>query len=402
MDSKPQSDASAADGDVDVLDLFLMLARHPGMVLGFPLAAVVVGMVLAFSLPGIFVSTARILPPQQSSLFTTALAGQITGGLSALAGTALGLKSPSDLYVGMLRGNTIADSIIARFNLKELYGETTLVKTRDELESNVSISASKDGIISIEFEDRDPNRAAAIANAYVEELDKLLQGIAVTDAAYRRRFFERHLALAKEKLSDAEVELRKTQERTGLIEPDSQGRAIIESIAQLRAQIALKEMQLSSVQQFATQKHPEYVRQQEELRELRAQLVKLEKSSIRGEGDVFIPTGKVPEAALEYLRGLRNVKYQEALYELLSKQFELAVAEEAKDVAVIQMIDRATADDYAVKPARALIVIGLALVAFLAGAGIAILWEAWNRGMSSPERVQRMLELKRLLRLPRG
>jgi uncharacterized protein involved in exopolysaccharide biosynthesis len=294
----------------------------------------------------------------------------------------------------MLKSRTVADNIIARFDLQRLYDQETMVETRKEFASNSSITTGKDGLINIEFDDEDPKRAAAVANAYVEELDKLTQSLAVTEAAQRRLFFERQLKQAKDDLSNAEVALKVTQEQTGLIKLDDQGRAIIEAVAALRGQISAKEVELRAMRTFTTEHNPDYVRVRQQLAGLRAELTKLERAQIGGGGDILLPTGQVPAAGLEYVRKFRDVKYQEAIFELLAKQFEAAKIDEAKEAAIIQVVDQAIAPDRKSKPKRALIVIGVTLAAGF----LAFIWafarEARERASRDPVQAARFAALR--------
>jgi uncharacterized protein involved in exopolysaccharide biosynthesis len=329
------------------------------------------------------------------------LLGQL-GGLAGLAGNSFGIKNPNDLYVGMLKSRTVADNIIARFELQKLYDRETMVETRNKLENNRNVTAGKDGLITIEIDDEDPKRAAAVANAFVEELDKLTQSLAITEASQRRVFFERQLQGAKEELGKAEVALKMTQEKTGLIKLDDQGRAIIDAVATLRGQIAAKEVELRAMRTFTTDKNPDYIRAQQQLAGLRTELTKLERAQISGGGDILLPTGKVPEAGLEYLRKFRDVKYNETIFELLAKQFEAAKIDEAKEAAIIQVVDQAVPPDRKSKPRRAYIVAISALV----GLFVATLWafarEALAHARENPADGARLTALRRYLTLGRS
>jgi uncharacterized protein involved in exopolysaccharide biosynthesis len=382
------------EDEISLLDLLIVLAKHKKMIVGVTFSAALIAIVVSLLLPNIYTGTAKVLPPQQSQSTAAMLLGQL-GGLAGLAGGSVGIKNPNDLYVGMLKSRTVADSIIVRFDLQKLYGLQTMVETRKEFANNSGITAGRDGLITIEFDDEDPKRAAAIANAYVEELDNLTQALAVTEAAQRRLFFERQLRQAKEELSKAEVALKVTQEQTGLIKLDDQGRAIIEAVAALRGQIAAKEVELRAMRTFTTENNPDYVRVQQQLAGLRGELTKLERAQVSGGGDILLPTGKVPEAGLEYLRKYRDVKYQETIFELLAKQFEAAKIDEAKEAAIIQVVDQAIPPDRKSKPKRALIVTGFALIASI----LAILWsfvrEARERAIKDPLQAARFAALRK-------
>jgi tyrosine-protein kinase Etk/Wzc len=342
-------------------------------------------------MPNIYMATARILPPQQSHSTAAVLLGQLAG--LAPTGSIPGLKNPSDLYVGLLKSRTVADRLIERFELKEYFEEDTLLETRLALARVTSISSGKDGIISINVEDELPTRAAALANAYIEELEVLNGSLALTEASQRRLFFEKQLNQAKDSLASSEIELKRTQEQTGLIKLDDQGRAIIEAVAALRAQVAAKEVQIGAMKSFATENNPDLARTQRELSGLQAQLRKMERDKLSGDGDILVPTGRVPEAGLEYIRKFRDVKYNETLFELVAKQYELARLDEAKDTSLIQVVDKAVAPDKKSRPKRALI---CAIVTILAGF-LAILW-AYQReahAQGGADRLRRVALLKR-------
>jgi tyrosine-protein kinase Etk/Wzc len=365
--------------DFHLLDLLVVLARRRYFVLAMAGLCGIAGLIAALVMSPTYSSTARILPPQQQqSSGMAAMLGQL-GGLAGAAGGLASLKSPGDMYVGMLESRTLADRLIGRFKLQERYGKSTMDDTRRLLSEHSDIaSGKKDGFISINVSDRDPAFAASLANAYVEELDKMTQSMALTDASKRRVFFEKQLKDASEQLASAEVALRGTQERTGLIQADAQVRAIISTVAQLKGAIAAKEVQLNSLRTFATGKNPETLRTLEELRSLRAQLDNLEKDSPSRKDDFALPVGKIPQIGVEYARSLRNVKYYETIYELLAKQFELAKLEEAKDASLIQLLDKAVPAERKSKPRTVLILIAGLFV----GTFLGILWVLIHAGFS--------------------
>jgi tyrosine-protein kinase Etk/Wzc len=388
------TDEKTSEG-IDLLDLLIVLARNKRFLLGVPFVVAVITALSSLTMDNIFTGTARLLPPQQSSASTMAMLAQL-GGAATLLGSAVGTKT-SELYSGMLKGHTIADRLIGRFSLRERFGKETLVDTRRALAQRTEIVSGRDGIISVSFDDADPKFAAAVANAYGEELQELMQGLALTEAAQRRLFFEQQLTKAKLQLAQAEGELKKTQEATGLIQLDQQGRAIIEAIARLRAEIATREVQIAASRTFATDSNPEIVLLRQQLVGLRAELNKLEKSGAGGSGDVFIPSGKVPEAGLEYVRKLRDLKYSEAIMELLAKQYEVARIDEAKDLPLIQFVDRAVPPDRKTKPSRVLIVLAMAFITGI----LTMLWvlfrEAAARARQNPETEQKLRTLRGML-----
>ena len=348
------------DEEVNSLDLLTIIARKKFYIVGIPLLAGIIAGGLSLLMPNIYTGTASVLPPQQSQSGSSAILGQL-GALGGMSGSALGLKNPSDLYIGMLNSRTVADSIIERFKLQSVYDTKTLTDTRLTLSSSSTIGSGKEGIIVIDVKDKDPKRAAALANGYVEELQRLTQTLAITEASRRRLFFEKQLLQSKQLLVDAEVSLKVMQEKSGLIQLNGQAEALIKSSADLRAQIASKEVALSAMQTFATGSNPEYMRARQELVGLREQLKKMESGLNQGSGDLLVGSGRIPEAGLEYVRRVRDVKYAETIFELMSKQFEIAKLDEAKDSSVIQALDIAIVPDKKSKPNRGVIVVSTIL-----------------------------------------
>jgi uncharacterized protein involved in exopolysaccharide biosynthesis len=336
------------------------------------------------------------LPPQQNSA-SSALASQLgsLGSLGALAGAGIGLKNPNDMYVAMFKSRTVEDAMIKRFGLQELYHQKYLSTTRKLFEGIVTVEAgAKDGLIKISATDKEPKRAAEMANAYVEEYRKLSQTLAISEASQRRLFFEQQLQQTKDKLADAEEALKETQQNTGMIQLDSQARALIESAASLRAQIAAKEVQLQAMRTYATSENADVVQAQQELDGLRAQLTKLGGSTDDSSAGLIVPRGKVPQAGVEYVRKLRDVKYYETIFGILAKQFELAKLDEAKEGALIQVVDPAIVPDYKSGPKRGLITIGAAFAGFVLSVFTVVFREGLNRLKQNPEQDARLSMLR--------
>jgi uncharacterized protein involved in exopolysaccharide biosynthesis len=333
-----------------LLDLLVALAERKWFILSMTLAGALVMTVIAFLLPPMYTATASIMPPQQQQSAASALLGQLG---PIVGGGALGIKTPADIYVAILGSRTIADDLIQSFSLRQLYGVPTVFDARKVLAKRSRISGGRDPLIKVAVEDRDPKRAAALANAYLEELSRQNGRLALTESAQRRLFFERQLEAQKKSLADAEVALKATQERTGVLQVTAQVESVIGNMARLRAGIAIREVALSSLESAATPQNPEVVRQQAELGALRQQLQKLETSGDPGgHGDTFIPTSLVPKVGLEYVRAVRDLKYNETLFELLLKQYEAARIDEAKEAPVIQVVDSAVPPERRSWPSR--------------------------------------------------
>lgn len=399
VESSKDTSSTAPDDEISLLDLLIVLAKHKRIVLGVPFVAGIVAAIVSLLMPNVYTGTTRILPPQQSASAASALLNQVGGALGGLlggaGGSALGVRNPNDLYVGMLKSRTVADNLISRFELRKVYDEDRLSDTRKRLEKETTIAAGKDGIITIEVEDRDPKRAAELANAYVEELMKLTQVLAVTEASQRRLFFERQLLQAKDSLTAAELAARQGLQKGGLAQVDAQGRSMIAVTARLRAEISVKEVQLGAMRTFAAEGNPELQRTQQELEALRRELSRVEGSSAVagvGRGDASGNRG------LDNLGLLRDVKYYEFLYELLAKQYELAKIDEAKDATVVQVMDKAIEPDRKSKPKRTLIVILVALTAWFFAIVSAFVQESAIQAKLDPRRSSQLERLRSLLR----
>ena len=352
--------AEGMDDEISLLDLAITLAKHKKLILGVPFLAAIVAALFSMFIPNIYTADTIILPPQQQSS-ASAMLSQL-GALSGMAGASAGIKNPNDTYVAMLKSRTLQDNIIRRFKLQALYATKTPGLARQALSAATIVKSGKDGLISVSVSDKDPERAAVLANGYIEELQKMTRIFAVTDASQRRLFYEKQLLQAKDALSNSEIALKQVQEKTGLIQLDAQAEALVKAGAELKAQIAMKEVELAAMRTFATGNNPDYIRIQQQLAGLRAELGKLSTGSIT--------TGKAPEAGLEYLRKVRDLKYAEAIYEMLARQFEMAKIDEAKESSVIQVLDRAVVPEQKSKPRRSMIV----FVAAIAGGFLAVLW----------------------------
>jgi len=341
-----------------------------------------------------------VLPLQQNSSLSAALTSQLgnMGGIGALAGGSLGLKNSNEMFVGMLRSRTVEDSMVKRFSLMQEYQSKFPSDARRTFEKYVTVDGSgKDGLIHISIEDRDPNRAAELANGYVDQFRKLSEHLAITEASQRRLFFEQQLVQAKDNLANAEEALKQTEQTTGLFQLDSQARALIESAAAIRAQIAAKEVEIQSLRTYATSENSELVQAQQELEGLRTQLAKLGGSANLDAG-LMVPKGQVPTAALEYVRKLREVKYNETIFDLLARQFAIAQLDEAKQGAVVQVVDAAVPPDRRSFPKRTLIVIGATVVGFFFGIFLALIRAASEHVMRDAEAASKFRHLRNVLR----
>jgi tyrosine-protein kinase Etk/Wzc len=390
--SKPQPDIEGRR-EVDALAVLLVLASQKRRILTITLAAALLALIVALLLPKMYTANTTVLPPQQNQSAATAMLGQLAS-VAGLGSEDLGLKNPGDLFVAMLESRTIEDRLIDRFDLRRVYSVKQYQAARGTLESRSSILAEKEGLISISVTDTDPKRAAQLANAYVEELHELNGNLAITEAGQRRVFYQQQLGAEREALAQAEVALKQVEEKSGLVQPDAQGRAIIAAVADMRAQVAIHEVQLQAMRTYATESNPDLKRAQQELAGLRAQLAKLERDTGEpGNGNLEVPGRQLPAAELEYLRRLRDVKYHEALYDFLSKQLEASRIDEAKDAILVQVVDKAVVPERKSSPKRTLIVLVTAVVAFLLSCLGVLVMESLRRRQEDPHERARLAQL---------
>lgn len=399
LDYPPRVDASAGEAPekerVHFLDLLIVLAKHSKFLLVFAGAAAVVCAIVSLILPSRFTAKTEILPPQQEQSTTAALLGQLSPLINLAGAPSLGRNS-SDLFIAMLKSRTVADDLINQFSLRSVYGLKHDADAWERLEGLTEISSGKEGVIAISVTDRDPNRAAALANGYVEELRKLTKNLAVTEAGRRRLFFEREMENANEGLVKADQSMRQTQEKTGILQIDSQAKVMLESAATLRAEVAAKEVQIEAMRSYATPENPDLVRAKNELTALRSQLTQ----ALTGQGD-SIPTDialrKLPGAGAEYIGKLREVKYREALLEMMTKQYELARVDEAKDSSLVQVLDPAVPPELRSFPRRSRIVIAGTFFALFVACLLAFIFEAMGSAKNDAQFLVRFELLKSYL-----
>lgn len=387
-----------ADEEISLLDLLIAITQRRRRIVTVVVCATLIGLILSFVLPTRYTATTSILPPQQNSSVGAALMAQLgsLGSIGSLASGGLGLKNPNDLQVALLKSRTVEDAVLDRFHLIDLYRKKRRSDARKKLEKVVDIEdGAKDGIIRISVTDADAKRAADIANGYVEEFKDFSSTLAVTEASQRRRFFEQQMLQAKDNLAKAEEDLKSTEQKTGLIQLDAQARSTIELVANLRAQIAAKEVEINAMRSFETGDNPQLQIAEQQLAGLRAQAQKMGASS---EGaNALIPKGNLQESGLEYIQKLRNVKYNETIFDLLARQYEIAKVDEARQGATVQIVDRAVVPDRRSSPQRTLIVLGFAFLGLVFGVIWSLASESLLRISQNPAERSRLATLKGLI-----
>lgn len=390
-----------SEHEISLLDVVVVLLARKRFIALFVVCATLLSAVVAFLLPVRYEGVVVLMPPAQNSSIGSALMGQLggsgLGALASLAGGSLGLKNPADMYVSLLTSRTVEDSMIQRFGLMREYHEKRMADTRKVLEHRTTaVAGAKDGLIRLTIEDRDPKRAAELANGYVEEFRKLSATLAITEAARRRLFFEQQLQQAKDNLTAAENAMAKTQQSTGVLQIDSQARALIESAAVLRAQVVAKQVEIEGMRSFATDDNPNLVLAKQELTALEAQLNRVAGSQQDLGSDINLSKGRVTQAGMEYVRSYRELKYQETVFELLAKEFEVAKLDEAREGAIIQVVDAPVVPDKKSFPPRPIIIVASAIFSFFVAAFWVMMQQRFAQAAELPENRQRLRLIRSL------
>lgn len=340
-----------------LFDVLLTLKRHSRRLALVTLACGAMAFGATYLVQPKFTGTAKFMPPaaQQSSGLAGLLGGSGLGGLAgSLSG---GGKTTPDMWIGFMRSRTVEDAIIQRFDLVKRYRQEFQFKTRQMLESRTSASAGKDGLITVEVQDTDPEMAAKLANAYIDELQKLNDTLAVSDAAQRRLFFEQQLRQANESLVKAEAALRSTGVGESFLKASPEATADL--VGQLKARELEAEIKASVLRSRVTENAPEWRQVQQELQSLRRQL--------QTAMNAPVPAGAASGATASdggYLKRYRDFKYAETVFETMARQYELARIDEAKEGSLLQVVDRAVAPEWKSSPKRLLTALIAAVVGF--------------------------------------
>ncbi|WP_077036792.1 Wzz/FepE/Etk N-terminal domain-containing protein [Pelomonas sp. KK5] len=370
---------SRNEDDIDILDLATALAKRWRVLVIAPLVVGVVTLGISFLLTPTYTARTVFLPPQQQqSSAVSAIAS-----LGALAGLAGGsVKTPGDQYVALMQSANIKDRIIDRFKLMEVYEVKYRFLAQRELESNVRITlGKKDGLITLEADASNPDVAAAMANQYVEELRRLTATLALTEAQQRRVFFENEVKRTKLNLAEAQQALQASGFNSNALKTEP--KAAAEGFARLKAEATTAEVKLQTMRRSLADGAPEVQQQTALLAALKSQLERMERTTTE------------PKEDADYIGRYREFKYQEALYELFSKQYEAARLDESREGGPLQVVDVATPPERKTKPKRAALAIAAA-----AGTGVALALYflcqlLWSRAQGDPARASKIERLRK-------
>lgn len=369
------------EDSASLLELIVPLAEHWKLLTIGPIAAGLVAFGLVSLIPPKYTATTTFLPPQQQQGAASALLSSL-GSLAGLAGGAA-VRTSADQYVALMQSATVSDRIVEQFKLMEVYDAKYRVDARKELANNVRVTVGKkDGLITVDVEDKSPQRAADMANRLVDELRRMTDTIAVSDAQQRRKFFEQQLRQTQEKLVQAQQALQASGFTQGALRAEPKSAA--EGYARLRAEVTAAEVRLQTLRGSLSDATPEVQQQQNALVALRGQLSRLEQTAdTRGGPD--------------YVGKYREFKYQETLFDLFAKQYELARVDESREGALIQVVDPATPPEKKSKPKRAITALAAVLLAALALAGFVLVRRSWRAAAEAPEKADRIARLRQAL-----
>lgn len=367
---------------VDLTQALTWIGDGKKLIAVVTVVAAILSVAIGLLLPKTFTARATMLAPGSQQQSSSAAALAALGSLGGLAG-GLGAKSPDELYVALLKSDSVQRALADRFDLMTRYKVKSYEALRKTMPNYIRVASDKkSGLISVEVDDAEPKFAADLANAHAGEITKVLGRLAVSEAQLRRVFFAAQLNETKENLVRAEQNLRAVQEKSGVIVLDKQAEALITGAAQVRALIAEREVQLKVLRTSATEQNPDVMRLNSELRALRTELARMESNSGGNAGSaVDMPVGRLPEAGIEYVRARRELKLQETLLEAMIRQYEAAKLDEAKEGPALQQVDIALPPDHKSKPSVALIAIASTLLALLLSTAFVVArrYAAWSR-----------------------
>ena len=369
MTGKLEPDASAAgplsagNGPPSLLDHGAVIWRYRWLVSGIFLVTVLSVFVITVASPKIYESTTTLLAPKESGP-SGLLGGLVASGfLQQPSGLPLpSLTQNREILVSILKSRTVATAVATRFQLQERYRSRHLEDAIETLRKLTDVRALfREGLISVKVEDTDPKVAAEIANFYVEQLDHLVARLGVSEAGRQRVFLTEQLARAKGQLEGAEKVLRRFEEQNRAVVLQDQTRAAIDAAARLKAEMMAAEVQLQVIRNFATDANPDTVALRRRIEEMKRQLARMQygedgsarqSTSVGGgsRGDFYVPPARLPEVGLELTRLIRDVKVQETLVTLLTQQLEQVKIAEARDIPMVQVLDRAEPAIYPSKP----------------------------------------------------
>lgn len=371
-------DAAYAQEEFSLLDLLILLARYKKFIIAFPVAAMVLTLVWSLLQSDQYTATARLLPPPQPQFSSMGLASAL--GVTAGGHVIVGGKGAAELYVDVLKSNNVLDALIGRFDLKALYDTDSQEEAREMLQSRTTITSGKDSFIAITVRDTGRERATALVNAYIGELNRLMRQAAVQTAAQQQAFLLHELAGAQKNVAAAEQALQQQMAQHGMTSATDNVEAVARTIGLLRAQISEQQVNLNATNSFLSARNPSYLRAQQELDSLKLELDRLSEGRATGDG-----AGAQPENAAMAAQLVRNLANARRAFESISVQHDLAKMDSSESILTTQVLDDAILPDAPLVPERVRNVLLAGLAAAILAIAICFVAEAM-RVMKMPAR----------------
>ena len=357
-----------------------------GKFLGWGIAA---SLLIAFLIPVQYASTTRLMPPDppggQGMAMLAGIAGKMGASLGALGGNLLGMNTSADLFAGVLESRTVQNDLIAKYDLRQVYGERRWVDTRKELARRTDISIDrKSGILTIQVVDHDPKRANALAQEYVAQLNEVVTQLNTSSAHRERMFLQERLGQVKSELEFAERDFSRFASKNATIDIEVQGKAMVEAAAMVEGQLIAAQTELQGLRQIYADQNVRVRAAQARIEELRRQLMKMggktesEGVELSKEDDPYPSIRKLPLLGVTYADLYRRMKVEETVFETLTQQYEVAKVQEAKEVPSVKVLDPAEVPEKKVFPPRVLLIVVGAILALIAGIGCVSARDAWE------------------------
>jgi uncharacterized protein involved in exopolysaccharide biosynthesis len=388
------AEVSPADSRARQADQLRLVWKHRKFVTRAGALALIASTVVAFLIPKSYTSTTQLMPPDSQSnsgmAMMAAMAAKTGGDLGTVAGDLLGLKSSGALFIGVLRSQTSQDRLVQQFDLKKVYGTRLMIDARTRLDGNTAISEDrKSGIITISVTDHSPQQAAALASAYVDQLNSLVSELSTSSAHRERVFLEERLKVVKGDLDDASNQLAQFSSKNSTLDIQQEGKAMLDAAGTIAGQMIAAQSELEGLRQIYTDNNSRVRALNARVAELRKQLEKLGGGEAKNADPATTPSGQAADAApaqdggLPYptIRNLpllgakysdyyRRAKVQETVYELLTEQYELAKVQEAKETPSVKVLDPARIPERKSFPPR----LEIMLLGTFLGSAVSVIW----------------------------
>jgi tyrosine-protein kinase Etk/Wzc len=368
---------------IEILDIVHALLRRKVLIIAITAATAILSCCYSLTLPNIYAATAKVLPPQKETAGLSAMFGQMGGIAGIAAGAAKG--NENELYISLMKSRSVESAVVQRLDLMKKWS-TGFSHALRRLDAAVKVQAGRDGILVVTAEDADPKQAALLANTMVDELGRTMVRLNLTKAGSERLFLQNRLELVKKDMVAAENELKDFAQRNKIAHVETQANATVSGVARLKGELASKETELAVLRTSQSEESYEVKEAEAAIRRLRQSIGAM---AGKGGGDGVPSLGDVPQLGLEYSRKMRDLKTQETLFEQLTKQYEMAKLNEAKDSSSLQVLDTAVPPEEKVRPHRSTVVMLATLIAFLSSVVLAFALEYLER---MPDENRKVLE----------